>query len=307
MIEELISAGRYEDALSLIKDSKDEHQMYLKIVCLHALKRYNEARIECEILKEYAEKNYYDVIAIYVSILIDMDSLDDAKQILEEELSMPYIPGKYEKIFNETYDELLKRGRENSKSINMFDTLSDEDLSHELLISEDKEITFMLLEQLEQRNIRRLIPALEEFLKDRNKSRIFKTIILESLAAQNVNQDFELVDKEITIKVNPNDCTPVMELDSIKNIVSFIEEEIHNQDVSFIQYCIEVLMSYVGNLYPINIKESEYKLVGTSIIIYVESLLGSNFNYGDKLIEKYSLDENMIDEKLEILEKIMIL
>ena len=73
MIEQLIAAGKYEEALMLIKDSKDEVKVYQKILCLYSLKRLNEARLECELLKEYAEKNYYDVIAIYVTILIDFN------------------------------------------------------------------------------------------------------------------------------------------------------------------------------------------------------------------------------------------
>ena len=144
MIDQLIAAGRYEDALRLLKDSNDEVHMYQKILCLYSLKRLNAARIECEILKEYAEKNYYDVIAIYVTILIEMNSIEEAKHVLEEELSMPYIPGKYENIFNETYDELLKKGHENARNINFFDTISDEDLAGQLLVSNEKEITLLL-------------------------------------------------------------------------------------------------------------------------------------------------------------------
>ena len=37
-----------------------------------------------------------------------------------------------------------KKGKENSNSVNMFDTLSDEDLSHQLLFNDEKEITKML-------------------------------------------------------------------------------------------------------------------------------------------------------------------
>ncbi len=307
MIDELIAAGKYEDALKLLSETHNENQAYQKIICLYSLKRYSEARIECEILKEYAEKNYYDVIAIYVSILLEMDSLEEAKHILEEELSMPYVPSKYEKIFNETYDELLKKGRENSKSINIFDTIDDEELANLLLTCADKDTMFLLLEQLEQRNIRHLLPTLEKYLKDENKERVFKTIIIESLAAQNVNQEFIVVSKNEIFTVNPCNCTPVMEMRSIKEIIQLIENELGNKDVSFIQYCSEVLMAYIGNIYPNDIKKENYPLIAASIIIYVESLIGNNVNYSENLINKYNISEIQIDEMLGVLEKIMIL
>ena len=84
-----------------------------------------------------------------------------------------------------------------------------------VIFNDEKEITFMLLEQLEQRNIRRLLPALVEFLKNPKKERIFKTIIIESLASQNVNQVFEVKDIDSSFTVNPSECKPVMELESI--------------------------------------------------------------------------------------------
>lgn len=307
MIDELIASGRFEDALRLLKEPHNENQAYQKILCLYSLNRLAEARIECELLKEYAEKNYYDVIAIYVTILIDMNLNEEAKEVLEEELSMPYIPGKYETIFNEAYDELLKKGKENSNSVNMFDTLSDEDLSHQLLFNDEKEITFMLLEQLEQRNIRRLLPALVEFLKNPKKERIFKTIIIESLASQNVNQVFEVKDIDSSFTVNPSECKPVMELESISCILELIEKEVGNQDVSFLQYCGEVLMGYVGNIYPNDIEKKDYILLACSIIIYVDSLLSGNVLDKLNLNEKYNLNDEEITNMIEKLEKMTFL
>ena len=55
-----------------------------------------EAKVECELALDYAEKNYYDIIAIYVTILMELEEDDLAIKVLEEELEMPYIPYKYE-------------------------------------------------------------------------------------------------------------------------------------------------------------------------------------------------------------------
>lgn len=307
MIEQLIEMGKYEEALALIKETKDEVRVYQKILCLYSLKRLNEARIECEILKEYAEKNYYDVIAIYVSILVEMNLVEDAKNVLEEELAMPYIPGKYETIFNETYDELLKRGREDSKSINIFDTISDEDLAAQLLVSKDKEITLMLLDQLDQRNIRRFLLALEDYLKDQSKPRIFKTIILETLSSQGVNKDFKLISENEEITINPINCTPLLEQEYIKEVCKIFEEINDQKDMRFLEYCIEVLYSYAGNIYPSKINEDKINLLACAIVVYVDSMLGSNYNYESKIINDYELDENELNNLILLIEKIMIL
>ena len=118
--------------------SKDkELEYYQKIVCLFSLKRLEEAKVECELALDLAEKNYYDIVAIYVSILMELEEDDLAIKVLEEELEMPYIPYKYEVQFNASYDELLKRRMANNKVHSAFDLLSDDELKNALLATID--------------------------------------------------------------------------------------------------------------------------------------------------------------------------
>jgi len=184
-----------------------------------------------------------------------------------------------------------------------FDTI----IASEYFFSEEKEITLMLLEQLEQRNIRRLLPALKEFLKNPDKERIFKTIIIESLANQNVNEKFEVVDKDGSFVVVPSECVPVMELNSIHKVMDIIEKELGNQDVSFLQYCGEVLMGYIGNIYPNDIVANQYSLIACAIIFYVDSLLSSNISSSLALEEKFNINDEEINKMIEKLEKMTFL
>ena len=118
MINKLLENEKYEEALKLLVAPKTEYEYYQKIVCLFSLKRLKEAKIECELALELAEKNYYDIIAIYVSILMELEEDELAIKVLEEELEMPYIPYKYEIQFNASYDELLKNQSEVIKLLN---------------------------------------------------------------------------------------------------------------------------------------------------------------------------------------------
>ena len=95
MINKLLENERYEDALKLLQTPKTENEYYQKIICLYSLKRLEEAKVECELALDLAEKQYYDITAIYVSILMDLEEDELAIKVLEEELEMPYIPYKY--------------------------------------------------------------------------------------------------------------------------------------------------------------------------------------------------------------------
>ena len=114
MIEDLIETGQYKEALKYLNDLDDEKVRYQRLVCLYALKEFQQARKEGVKAKALAGETYYDVVAIYVSILKELEEYEDAINIIVEELSMPYIPYQYETTFNAAYDDLLLAKQEAS-------------------------------------------------------------------------------------------------------------------------------------------------------------------------------------------------
>ena len=114
MIEDLIETGQYKEALQYLNDMDNEQVRYQRLVCLYGLKELQQAKREGMKAKVLAGETYYDVVAIYVSILKDLEEFEEAINIIVEELSMPYIPYQYETVFNAAYDELLLAKQEAS-------------------------------------------------------------------------------------------------------------------------------------------------------------------------------------------------
>ena len=114
MIEDLIETGQYKEALQYLNDIDNEQVRYQRLVCLYGLKELQQAKREGMKAKVLAGETYYDVVAIYVSILKDLEEFEEAINIIVEELSMPYIPYQYETVFNAAYDELLLAKQEAS-------------------------------------------------------------------------------------------------------------------------------------------------------------------------------------------------
>ena len=114
MIEDLIETGQYKEALRYLNDLEDEKVRYQRLVCLYGMQELQQAKKEGLKAKALAEETYYDVVAIYVSILKDLEEFEEAINIIVEELSMPYIPYQYETVYNAAYDELLLAKQEAS-------------------------------------------------------------------------------------------------------------------------------------------------------------------------------------------------
>ena len=305
MINKLLENEKYDEALELLKFPKTEIEFYQKIVCLFSLKRFEEAKTECELALELAEKNYYDIIAIYVSILMELEEDELAIKILEDELEMPYIPYKYEVQFNASYDELLKKRMANNKVHSPFDLLSDDELKNALLSCNDNNDFIILLSQLETRNIRRFLDILEDYLISDKIKQNAKTIILELLKSQDVNKTFKVKNKNQIIEINIGDLHNVLEQNAIGMILEKINEIENNDDPNYIAYAQDVLFSYVGSIYPSLINTENINNIACAISLYVDSLLNIEEDYLSK-INKYSSCEENVNKIFDDITEIML-
>ena len=284
MIDKLLENEKYEDALKLLIKPKTEKEYYQKIICLYSLNKLNEAKVECELALEMAEKMYYDIIALYVSILTSLDEDELAIKVLEEELEMPYIPYKYEVQFNASYDELLKKRMANNKVHSPFDLLSDEELMNALLITKDNNDLIILLSQLETRNIRRFMNLLEDFLISESIKQNAKTIILELLKAQDVNKVVKVRNKDNIIDVDISKMPNVLDQDEIEIILNKVNEIENNDDPNYLLYAQDVLFSYSGYIYPELLKNKNVNDLSCAISLYVDSLFNKEEDFESKAI-----------------------
>ena len=295
MINKLLENGKYEDALKLLKSPKTENEYYQKIICLYSLEKYHEAKIECELALDMAEKQYYDIVAIYVSTLMALEEDDLAIKVLEDELEMPYIPYKYEVQFNASYDELLKKRMANNKVHSPFDLLSDEELLNALLSTKDNNDFIILLSQLETRNIRRFMNVLEEFLVSKEIKQNAKTIILELLKSQDVNKVVKVRNKENIIDVDLKEMKNVLDQEEINLILTKINEIENNDDPNYLLYAQDVLFSYSDYIYPELLNNKNINDVSCAISLYVDSLFNNEEDFENK-VNIYSASLNEVNK-----------
>ena len=295
MIDKLLENEKYEEALKLLVRPKTEKEYYQKIICLFSLNKLNEAKVECELALDMAEKMYYDITALYVSILTSLDEDELAIKVLEEELEMPYIPYKYEVQFNASYDELLKKRMANNKVHSPFDLLSDEELLNALLSTKDNNDFIILLSQLETRNIRRFMNVLEEFLVSKEIKQNAKTIILELLKSQDVNKVVKVRNKENIIDVDLKEMKNVLDQEEINLILTKIDEIENNDDPNYLLYAQDVLFSYSGYIYPELLNNKNMNDVSCAISLYVDSLFNNEEDFENK-VNIYSASLNEVNK-----------
>ncbi|MDD3383273.1 MAG: hypothetical protein WC123_00140 [Bacilli bacterium] len=294
MIDKLIENEEYEKALDLLKNDTSEIAGLQKVICYFSLKKHEKVINLARVLLQNETSNYYyDILSLYIASLVEIEEDEAAIKLLEEELSMPYIPGEFENIFNDTYNRLIKKHKQANKNYSPYDLYNDDEIKSLLENNEKEEILLLCVNQLQKRNIRNFLLEIKSFLKNSEKPNFLKTIILESLNEQNIEEELDIINKDgMTISVIPTELTPLFERESLIEVNNIIEAKVEN-DISLLEYCFNISTSYFASIYPIDLSKDEYSYVAASVYYYALTL--SNI---EKPIEEVA---NLFDVKKEFL------
>lgn len=302
MIKKLIEDEKYQEALNLLKEFNDEESNFLKLTCLNALGKNKEVIELSQMILENAEKYYYDILSIYLSSLLVLEEEEVALKILEEELSMPYIPYQYESKFNEVYDFIIRKRNSQSNNKSPYELLNDEELQEAILTTDDLSILIPVLSQLTSRNIRKHLLLLRNFLKDAKRPKIAKVIILEALCEQGVGEDFLLNDEGVLTEIIPTEITCILEDPILEKMEFYYEKFCFDKEIQFNEYSKEILITYLTKIYPLTAEEEEHALIIAATYAYVKTMQNEEISFQD-LCEKFLLKETHLEAMYESISK----
>lgn len=305
MIEELIQEGQYQDALLRLNDFDDEKTRYLRLVCLVGLGEYQQAKKEGMVAKIQAQDTYYDVVSMYVTTLKELGEYEEAINILIEELSMPYIPYQYETLFNTAYDQILLDKQEANWQVESKNQIfSIEEIAQILKNKEcNEDLLYMAIDQLQQLNIRMIIPTIREYLRNPDRHFFAKSLLLEIMIEQQVDDDFEVEKFGTIYDFNPSYMPLVLQQTHYDGIVRYLQNGIESDNPSLYEQCVDFLEYFLYAVYPKEIYDDEYGIKAASIHYYIATLQGIDVDLDD-LETLYQCSQIEIQQEILALKQI---
>ena len=302
-LEDLIETGQYKEALQYLNDMDNEQVRYQRLVCLYGLKELQQAKREGMKAKVLAGETYYDVVAIYVSILKDLEEFEEAINIIVEELSMPYIPYQYETVFNAAYDELLLAKQEASFDGVTQKVFNEEDIENILTKKDTNEdLLYMAIEQMEGMNIRRMIVPIRQFIRDNDQPDFAKSL-LELMIDQEIDEDLEVVKKGVHYDINPSYAPMVLNQESGVEIYKLLMDALEDDNPSLLTMCEQFLNFYLYSIYPKYIDEQDYRSIAGAIHYHLASLQYIDIELED-IEYLYNCNQEDVKDVLETIQSI---
>jgi len=200
--------------------------------------------------------NYYDELIEEIRSLLDSGDYLKASSLIENELSMAYVPKDVEKKLKEFKNEL-------NDLTSITPSISDNDIIKYL--NGDSNHQLIGCNELGKRNLRDYIDICNDFLNSNGFINV-KALLIDSLIRQEVNYTFSCVNNGSLIKFNPKLLKPIEETLEFNRGINRLEE-FYMKDASKQKLAIELLYKEALLALP---NEIDSIIVTTKIINYIE-------------------------------------
>lgn len=297
-INELIESENYQEALKLLLQLEG---YYLeKIQCLFELEKYDELLSFYESIKNSLEDDYYEIFGYVINSLINKEEFDSALDLLNEELSMPYIPQNYEHIINDLYDDVVALKQVHLTKNNAYKLYDENNVKEILQHDNDYFNLFEIVNDLHRYNIRNLVESIQIFLK-RNVSSILKSMVLEEYLNQEISQTLIVEKNNLEFEYLASSNTYVENDENYQKTIDILVDRL-DKTPSFLEMALSIIYSYAYIIYPLTIDEDEILYLALIIEYYILTL---NMENVDINYEDLGFSESMIEEGYEWLENIL--
>lgn len=240
--------------------------------------------------------NYYDEIIENIKNNVDKNP-EQALILIQNELSMPYIPSDIEK-------KLINLKAKAKSYINKTpEKLISKDVFLKMFKSNNHDDRITALTFLQDLNANNFLDEFKEFFKNEQIMNDEKTMLLILLKEQKIDYDFNIVKNNLNGLINPKNFNIVIYANLFKSCQFIYDKLCDDKNISQENLFREILMLFINDLIPFKINFGEWELVVATLMT-----LNEMFSYTNKYIEiidLYDLDKKQINIITELQKKLL--
>lgn len=204
---------------------------------------------------------YYEDILKKAEALIAEEQYEKAYAILDEELSMPYIPKEYEEPLIAYYNQCRSECK-------WKDAAGSRDENIEALLNGSLEEAFLAIEQLKKSNIRNHMNAVSLYLSDQPHF-LVRSLLIEAMMEQNITDEVCVEIDGLEVSFSPCSIDAPMDSDGALMAVEQLRDWFENDNPTFTTMCVETLVKEAYLRLPFNIEEDDALPLAAAIANYV--------------------------------------
>lgn len=225
---------------------------------------YDEALAWLDAHMEEYPKRYYYLLVTRLVCLEALERYTDMVPILQEELSLPYIPQPYHDQLKDL-DQQVKRHLQprTLTSTENLRLLSNEEFSSQLprlLLSAQLEAT---LQEIEERSLVALLPSLRQLLQDTTFPQPIKALVLDVLVRLGVQDEIDYPIDHLHLTLIPSQLDALDHLPLIDGVLTPLLDQLNQPNATY--FFEQLLSGFVLNHYPLLPDEDEWEAIRVAL------------------------------------------
>jgi tetratricopeptide (TPR) repeat protein len=244
---------KFSEALSLLRQAEEmmanSPEIELGIViCLVELGDLEEAKQRCMRMLHEAKGDYYQVLQIYLLILIQLHEYKEMQITIEAVLEENRVPAQYA----ENMYKMLEFSRSMNEKHGKKASEDEQFLEYADILLKGNRIDKQLetIQTFKNMNIKKYISILQEFLQSPEKHPVLKTSILQMLMEQEIDQQIVVEKFGRITTVNPVELSSDIEKMKGTEVLSLIDDMIGNDNPTLYELLKDLWLRHLYVLFP---------------------------------------------------------
>ncbi|PYZ93670.1 hypothetical protein CR194_10960 [Salipaludibacillus keqinensis] len=306
---------KYYDALSYFRQSTElepDHAQarYGMVITNIELHQLEEAKKHCESMLNEGIGDYYDVLQVYVSLLVQLGDYQEVVDILDAVIAENKLPAK----MAESLYHLLEFSRHMTEGFEEVDEELDmmEKDSLEIVPSKEELIQTLkkgnpdqqwgAIQKLSHHDSQEVEEAYRIFLKGKENQPVLKSYILQTLKEMNVTGEFEVHKFGQQYSVRIEDLEDVFHKKFGTSVVRRLEQVLGQENPSLFEMVQQVWWHYLFAIYPKSPQPLHIEIWACALHHMGVALLEDEKSLNET-IKKYEADEFEVKKAVDHLKE----
>ncbi|WP_456278082.1 tetratricopeptide repeat protein [Bacillus sp. AK128] len=249
---EALQKKQYQEALSLLQQTLDiDHELeevqLAMVVCLFELGHLEEAHEKCQMMLKQDIGDYYEVLQIYLTILVQLGKYKEVESTIEAVLQEGKIPPQTVENFYRLLD-FSRKMTVNHEVEPAEPEVNVELLLEELTISEQWNIIQAL--RSESYGISFSYPVLDQVLLDETKHPLIKTAILHMFMEKEIGRSLEVEKFGRIMTFQTNSLQEITSHPFTTLVLRVLDDTLGNENPTLFEVVKEMWYRHMYVLFP---------------------------------------------------------
>ncbi|WP_339147091.1 MULTISPECIES: tetratricopeptide repeat protein [unclassified Sutcliffiella] len=240
---------KFSEALELFEQARENDYAYAEVelgmvVCFMELGQLTEAKNRCKKMLREDIGDYFHVLQIYITILIQLKEYAEVKLTIEAILEEDKLPAQYAQNFYQLLEFARKMlpSEETDQVEPDYGQANDQEDEVFLLHEGTVQKQYELIQMFKHRNIRPLIPDIQKYLVDELKHPVLKTFLLHILIEQGWDKETEVHKMGQRITIVPTDLMSGENDPFLNKIITILEDKVESDNPTLFEGLKEMLV-----------------------------------------------------------------